>query len=184
MKSFLFALLCFLTAVLSLPATAEDPALSKLAASKRSAVFRLTTKDALSFGVFISKDGHGLVHLQALATKEEATASLPDGVPLKVGSILEVFPEQELALLKFDFSPKFWLELAPTEPKIGETIALVPLKTDNPWDGTISPVVGQVMAKRTTVTANLRTAEFAKVLSLGAGLSAKQRPALGLEGLP
>jgi tetratricopeptide (TPR) repeat protein len=153
--------------------------LSKIAASKRSAVFLLSTLNINSSGVFISEDGLALVHLQALALQEKPVVLLSDGTTLEMGPILGIFPEQELALLKLDHSPKLWLELASVEPEINETIALVPLNNQSPWNKTTPPVVGQVMAKRSGRAANLRDGQFVKILSLGARLSSAQWSVLG-----
>lgn len=181
-------LLATLTGLLTCDLQADDDAkaaLAKLAGAKRDAVLQLTVGKALedqnarSFGVFISHNGLALVDLQALATKQKPTIVIAGGTTVELGKILKVFPEQELALMKFDHLPKRWLELASVEPALNEVIALVTLNTDNPWDATIPPVVGPVMAKRSGTTSNSQVVLFTRVLSLGSGLSTAQRAGLG-----
>lgn len=153
--------------------------ISETAEEKRSAVIKLSTSKVHSFGVFISEDGHALVHLQALATKEKPVVSLSDGTSLGMGRILGVLDAQELALVKLNHSPKSWLTLSSAEPELDEVIALVPLDNEKPWSKTAPPIVGPIMAKRSTMTANLKDLQFVKVMSLGSLLLAEQRLALG-----
>jgi tetratricopeptide (TPR) repeat protein len=162
-----------------------DDKLAQLAASKRAAVVRLavmrtpTYWEAWSVGVFISSDGLALVDLQGLVKQKIPTVTIANNKKVPFGKILATFPEQELALMKFNHSPKHWLQIAPLEPKVGETIALVPLMQEDPWMGKVSPVVGPIITKRSDLTENQRVNRFTEVLSLGSGLSQLQRSALG-----
>ena len=166
---------------------AKEEDLAKLALSKRAAVLRMTVwrtaqeKEVVQWGigVFISKDGLALVNLQGLVTEKIPTVEIAGEKKLKLGKILGVFPEQELALVKFDHRPKTWAPLAQVEPELGETIALLPLKPGDQWNGKIPPVIGPVTAKRSAMTPNLRVMRFTKVLSLGSGLLPAQRAGLG-----
>ena len=90
-----------------------------------------------------------------------------DGTALKIGTILGIFPLEELAPIKFEHRPKFWLRIAPQEPEVGEIIALVPIDIKDLMNAEVPPILGQVMAKRTESTANLRLCPFKRVLSLG-----------------
>lgn len=100
---------------------------------------------------------------------------------LKFGKILGILPDQQLVLMKFNHRPKAFVPLAADEPKIGDTIALLPLSFEDPWAKKIPPVVGPITAKRSGVSRNLREARFIKVLSLGAGLSSEQLSHIGPE---
>ena len=159
--------------------------LAEMAVSKRAAAIGLavmrspTYLEAFSWGVFISKDGLALVDIQALVKQKKPTVVAVNDEKVKFGKILAVFPEQELALMKFDYRPKSWVPLAPVEPKLGETIALVTMMRSDPWNGEVSPVVGSVLVKRSGLTPNNRVARFTRTLSLGSGLTQVQNAALG-----
>ena len=101
--------------------------------------------------------------------------STADGTRLKNGTILGIFPKEDLVLMKFDFRPKFWVPLATKEPEVGDPVALLPMDPHDPLDGKVAAIEGPVMAKRSVPSANLKEAQFTRVLSLGAGMSAEQR---------
>lgn len=156
--------------------------LAELAASKRAAVIRLDVLPApnvWSYGVFISNDGLALIHIEAISKKKKPKVWGIGDTELAFGKILGVFPEQELALMKFDHRPKVWVDLAKAEPELGETIALLTLKYESPWKNKTPPVIGPVMAKRSETTANLREKRFVRILSLGSGMSTAQRTEIG-----
>lgn len=168
----------------SLQASAVGNAsLSEIAASKRGAVLQLTAgkaKDAVvSFGVFVSKDGLALVDVQALVGRERPEVRVGDGRSIPFGRTLGIYPEQELALMKFDHAPTLSVVVARAEPAVNDPIALVTLNRNNPWDAGIPSVCGPVMVKRSELTPNSKVLRFTRVLSLGAGLSDAQRTALG-----
>lgn len=170
-----------------LPDNSTNTTLAELAGTKRAAVLRAIVwqtaserdREAWSIGVFISADGLALMDLQGLVKQKKPTIEVADGKRLEFGKILGIFPEQELALMKFNHHPKAWISLASKEPEIGETLALLPLDQINQWKSEIPAVVGPVMAKRSSTTPNLRVTRFTKTLSLGAGLSPVQRASLG-----
>lgn len=158
-----------------------DDELAELAASKRAAALKLSLdiggERGSVFGAFISEDGLALVDLGILGMKEEPTIVVADGSPLKLGTILGIFPEPSLALVKFDHRPEVWLRIAPREPRVGEVIALLtlrPHRTDL-QNEKVPPAVGPVMARRSVFTAALRETRFRKALSLGCALSRDQR---------
>jgi tetratricopeptide (TPR) repeat protein len=153
--------------------------LSALAGGTREAVVVVADEAFRGVGAFISADGLALVHLQGLMGKNRPEVLVSGGKNPKFGKILGVFPEQELALVKIEHRPMTWLRLAPDEPEIGETVALVPLKPRDQWRTKVPPVIGRILAKRSDMTPNLREPRFVRVLSLGAGLSGSQRLALG-----
>lgn len=184
--SHFFLLLATVTGVLPGNLKAETTVsgdLSRTAAARREAVLQLTAgkaKDAIvSFGVFVSRDGLALVDMQALVSRDRPKVMVHDGSFINFGRILGIFPEQELALMKFDYSPRLSLEVAKAEPAVNDTVALVNLNRHNPWDATVSPVCGPVMVKRSELTPNSRVLRFTKVMSIGAGLSDAQRNTLG-----
>ncbi len=165
--------------------------LTKLVAEKRQAIVLLTTKNTLPdvprgaihpyFGVFISEDGHALVSLAALTGKKKPEAFASKGgerLPIKLDKIHKLLPEQNIALVKFDHEPKVWLEVASKEPLVGEDVALVPVNKDDLWSDELNPIIGPIMASRTELTSNIRKVGFMKNLSLGAGLTFKQRSCL------
>ena len=107
------------------------------------------------------------MNLGGLARPQKPTVVTADGTALKIGTILGIFPLEELAPIKFEHRPKFWLRIAPQEPEVGEIIALVPIDIKGLMNAEVPPTLGQVMAKRTESTANLRLCPFKRVLSLG-----------------
>lgn len=172
--------LCFIPAAVA--AADDNPA--AVASAKRAAALKMSHElpsvrvTTSSLGVFISADGLALVSLFGFAQATEPVIVTADGTELRPGIILGIFPEQELALVKFKHRPKVWLPLSPKEPDAGEIIAISALCHQNSWQEKVPPVTGPVMAKRSSTAGNLREVQFKRVLSLGAGLSAKQQEAL------
>lgn len=178
-RLFVFALLpCMLPG----PATAAD-GLKEMAASKRAAAielgFAINGRRLEGRGVFITADGLALVDLSMVALPHQPMVFAEDGSELHFGTILGIFPEQEVALMKFDYSPKVWVPIAAQEPEMGETIALIALKAFDFLKTDIPPIMGPVLAKRTGMTCNLSKKQFTRVLSLGSGLMFKQQPCMG-----
>ena len=157
--------------------------LADLAASKRAAALKMVLPrrssaiahhKVQSLGVFISDDGLALVDVTLLCLGQKPMVVTADGTTLKFGTILGIFPEQHLALMKFKHRPKLWLRLAPKEPEVGEEIALVTHDVKNTMDGVGPPVSGPIMAKRSIVTVSLQVDQFMRGLSLGTSLTQKQ----------
>lgn len=176
---FVFALF---SCLLPVPATAAD-GLKEIAASKRAAAIELGVMlkggRVEGRGVFITADGLALVDLSMIALPQRPVVFAEDGREVAFGTILGIFPEQELALMKFDYSPKVWLPIAPQEPKMGEPLAFIALKAFDFLATDIPPVVGPIIAKRSSLTVNLSKQQFTRVLSLGSGLTFKQQPCIG-----
>jgi len=180
---FLLALLVWLRAAPAPAAAAVDNGLVEMAAAKRGAALKLSEKlpgtgeSFYGLGFFISADGLALVNLSDLAFGVNPVITTLDGTVLPLGTILGVFPEPELALVKFKHRPKVWLSLAPKEPDTGEILAIPAFSEVKSSKEKLPPIVGPVMAKRSTIAGNLREAQFKRVLSLGAGMSLPQREA-------
>ena len=170
---------------------APEQRLADLAATKRAAALKMTVQMKAvkagasghfrghSWGVFISDDGLALVSVMVLCTGQKPVVIAADGTTLKFGTILGIFPEQNLVLMKFKYRPKLWLRLAPKEPEVGEEISLVRLDPKNTMDGVGPPVFGPIMAKRSIVTTNLPVDHFMRGLSLGASVTLEQHAAQG-----
>jgi hypothetical protein len=173
--------------------SAEDE-LSQLAASKRSACLLLTIDispivSIHSDGVFISDDGLALVSSEAvnLSRNQKPAIVTADGSRLEFGTVLGIFPDQSLALIKFNHRPKSWLRIAPEEPSAdadagagdGDAIALITVNREVLLDGKVPPLVGQIIAKRSESTQDLHGLRFSKILSLGASPSREQLAILG-----
>jgi hypothetical protein len=102
---------------------AAQDVITEVAMAKRGAALKLSTAvpgtrvfiNAL--GVFISNDGLALVNLSSIALRQKPAAFTVDGTELPLGTILGIFPEQELALVKYNYRPKVWTPLAPKEPE-------------------------------------------------------------------
>lgn len=176
--------LLFVFALFMPPVQASDAdGLKEMAASKRAAAielgFAINGRRLEGRGVFITADGLALVDLSMVALPQRPMVFAEDGSELPFGTILGIFPEQEVALMKFDCSPKVWLPIAAQEPEMGETIAFIALKAFDFLKTDIPPVMGPVLAKRTSMTSNLSKQQFTRVLSLGSGLMFKQQPCLG-----
>ncbi len=157
-----------------------DEILAAAAVASREAAVILTidyspTVQGHGFGAFVSEDGLALVTLALVCGEQKPRVTVADGTPLKFGAILGIFPEQDVALMKFAHRPKVWLRLAATEPDAGASVALVLVDPKHPRAGKIPSVMGPVMAKRSVPASGLRETAFAKVLSLGAGMSPAQR---------
>jgi hypothetical protein len=113
--------------------TTEEPAGMTEAATKlRSALFFTKTKAGEKVfghaGFFIGKDGLALYPLEPLCGETVPifrTAEAEDAA-LKPPVVLEVFPEQALALVKFDHRPQAWLTITRETPGIGTWVAVVP----------------------------------------------------------
>ena len=116
------------------PTSENEEALSKLATTKRGSAIKMTQvgeEEVMnsSYGAFISEDGLALVDLEMLAKGKEPMVVAADA-KLEFGTILGVFPEQNLALMKFDHRPQTWLRIAPEEPEEGEILAFIPIPID------------------------------------------------------
>jgi tetratricopeptide (TPR) repeat protein len=162
----------------------EKVDLGKLCLEKRGAVIHLIGPmgklgSVNSLGVFISKDGYALVDLQALVAEEAPICQAMDGKKLKLEKVLGVFPSAESALVKFAAAPKQWLELAEEEPDDGESVALMTVNIRDLEDVEVPPLVGRVLLKRSAFTPNLKELQFARVMSLGAGVTRAQQGLIG-----
>jgi hypothetical protein len=171
--------LALLSSLFLMRAMGADEDLAALAAVKREAAIQLGVQQGAmqmnALGAFISPDGLALVDLSSLALAAKPAIVTFDGTVLPLGKILGIFPDHELALVKFDHRPKTWLPLAPQEPALGETIALVALSQPDLRKSMVPPVIGPVMAKRRGTAANIRVRHYLPILSLGAGLSTEQQ---------
>ncbi|MCF7675838.1 MAG: tetratricopeptide repeat protein [Akkermansiaceae bacterium] len=172
-------------------AVAKDAnvALARLACEKQAAAIRLDSKvgsnqGQASSGVFISKEGLSLINLSSLVWKEKPTAVTADGTPLKLGKILGLFPTADLALMKFEHRPKTWVEFAGKDLEVGDAVAVIVVDSQKKTiqDGKVPPVIGKILAKRSCARGDYRKKEFTQILSLGSGLTLKQR--LHLAGGP
>ena len=113
--------------------TTEEPAGLTVAATKlRSALFFTKTEAGKKVfghvGFFINEDGLALYPLEPLCAETTPifrTAEAPQSA-LKPPVVLEVFPDQALALVKFDHRPQAWLTIARETPRIGTWVAVVP----------------------------------------------------------
>ncbi len=192
LPALLLSVLAWLFPVLCTGAAEEkkaEPGLAELAADKRGASNFIREKvphpepgttelqqKGYGLGVFISADGLALLNLSNLATanKPELLAD-NSSTELPLGTILGIFPEPELALVKFKYKPKLWVPLAAKEPETGEQIAIAGLSNFTARGDTATPVIGPVLAKRSTFGSNLREPRFRRIMSLGAGMDMRQR---------
>jgi hypothetical protein len=159
--------------------TADD-GLAKLSAASREAALVMSidlspTEQGHFEGAFISDDGLALVGMGAVCGPVKPRVTVAGGAPLKFGTVLGIFPEQDVALMKFAHRPKVWLRLAAKEPGAGESLALVVINPKHLTDDKVPSIVGSMMAKRSAPASYLRETALVKVLSLGAGVSAEQR---------
>ena len=121
--------------------------LAKVAAAKQPAVFSLglVTPDGGSImnkGFFLNRDGNALCPLMYLCRDALPRFDASDGTVLGRPKVLATFPDHGLALLKFKYQPKAWLEIAAKRPEVGQWVALVSTLRDPP-----SPV-GPVLSYR------------------------------------
>ena len=149
--------------------------LVRLANEKRAAALNMSGdlgkgRTASVCGTFVSKDGLALVGLQGIAMKDKPKVETADGKPLKFGTILKLFAEQGVALMKFSHHPKVIVPLANEGPELGETIAFLPLRNNADWPGKLPSIVGPIMVKRRDISTDLKVPRFIEVLSLGSGL--------------
>src|SRR4051794_25306108 len=170
-----------------MPAMADD-GLVELAAIKRGAALHLGVRKAGlqrgdmqmdGLGAFISADGLAVVGLSTIALKRNPVVVTADGTELPFGTILGIFPDQEVALVKFGHRPTVWVPLATKEPELGETIALIALSQPDLRTAMVPPVVGPVMAKRSGAAANIRVRRYLPIISLGSALTSQQQSSIG-----
>lgn len=163
----------------------SDPAaeLEELVAGKRAAALSLwfshndpaaTDLALTAVGFFISEDGLALVALTAIGWGEVPEVRTADGTVIEWGAILGLYPEQDLALMRFEHRPASWLTLASTEPEVGETVALVPLNHEDLESAAIPPIIGPIMSRRSGLQMDQRVPRFTRVLSLGVGVTPEQ----------
>ena len=154
--------------------------LAKLANSKHAAALHVATGvGPHSFGVFISPDGLALVDIRALVNKVIPKCRTVTGEELPFGRVLGVIPHCELAVMKFSYKPKVWLEIPDTEPAVGDNLAIVPLLDNADWGESIPPIVGPLLCKVSAMTPRSRVPSFIKVFSIGSGRTPKQQLGLG-----
>lgn len=133
----------FSFALLMLPVGAEEgpawagtaktaPAgLLDVALTKRQALFfteqKVGGKVFPSIGFFIGADGLALCALGPLSWKTGPGFVVDDEKKTQLPSpaVLAVFPEQELALVKFTYKPKTWLKLAHEPTPVGTWVAVL-----------------------------------------------------------
>ena len=183
----LLAWLCPALATAAEEGNQQPPSLAEVAAGKAGAMLLIREKQpnpepgleyGFSIGMFISADGLALLNLGSLATPNMPQVLTMDGKMLPPGAILGILPEPELALVKFNHKPKEWLPLARKEPEIGESIAIAGLSDFVKLEERVPPIIGPVMAKRSTIGGNLLNVDYRRVMSLGAGMTGKQRRSL------
>ncbi len=122
--------------------------LLEVALTKRQALFvtqqQVDGKWLPFIGFFIGADGLGLCSLTPLSWKTGPmfVADDEEKTQLPQPAVLAVFPEQELALVKFKYKPKTWLKLAKEPTSVGTWVAVLsPSFAPN-------PVVGPILAHR------------------------------------
>lgn len=131
-----------------IPKVSPQPeSLAKSAATKQQAVFSLGLVTAngasiMNKGFFLSRDGSALCPLIYLCRDALPRFDASDGTILDRPKVLATFPDHDLALLKFKYQPKAWLEIAAQRPAVGQWVALVSTLRDPP-----SPV-GPVLSYR------------------------------------
>ena len=121
--------------------------LAKVAAAKQAAVFSLglvspSGESIMNKGFFLNRDGNALCPLMYLCRDVLPRFDASDGTVLDRPKVLATFPDHGLALLKFKYQPKAWLEIATKRPDVGQWVALVSTLRDPP-----SPV-GPVLSYR------------------------------------
>ena len=121
--------------------------LAKVAEAKQPAVFSfgLVTPGGGSLmnkGFFLNRDGNALCPLMYLCRDALPRFDASDGTILDRPKVLATFPDHDLALLKFNYQPKAWLEIAAKRPDVGQWVAHVSTLRDPP-----SPV-GPVLSYR------------------------------------
>ncbi len=120
-------------------------------------------------GFFIAADGLALCPLTPLSWKAGPRFKMNDEneTSLPRPAVLAVFPEQELALVKFTYKPKTWLKLAKEPTPVGTWVAVLPPSFAP------DPVVGPILAHRemTSVSPLVPRRPPVKKFSFAAGRS-------------
>ena len=121
--------------------------LPELAMKKQAAVFSLgeilpTGDGRMNKGFFIDGNGLALCSLFYLCGEAPLRFDASDGEVLSTPKILAVFAAHHLALVKFAYKPKAWLELSDKRPAAGEWVALISTLRDP------SPLTSPVLAWR------------------------------------
>jgi tetratricopeptide (TPR) repeat protein len=183
----LLAWLCLALSTAAEEAKKEPPSLVEVATNKAGAMLLIREKlpnpdpsaqYGHNFGMFISADGLALLNLSSLATPNMPQLLTMDGKMLPLGTILGILPVPELALVKFKHKPKEWMHLARKEPEIGEFVAIAGLSDFVKLEEIVPPIIGPIMAKRSSIGGNLLKADYRRVMSLGAGMTGKQKNCL------
>ena len=119
-----------------------------IAMTKRQALFitqqQVDEKWVPFIGFFFGADGLALCSVTPLSWKTGPMFMADDGEhsELPQPAVLAVFPEQGLALVKFAFKPKKWLNLAKEQTPVGTWVAVLsPSFAPN-------PVVAPILARR------------------------------------
>jgi tetratricopeptide (TPR) repeat protein len=121
--------------------------LPKLAKEKQAAVFSVgltlpTGDSVMNKGFFIDGRGLALCPLIFLCYDSTLRFDASDGEILAKPKVLAVFGEQHLALVKFAYKPKAWLEVSDKRPATGEWLALISTLRDP------APLTAPVLALR------------------------------------
>jgi len=128
------ALLAGVVQAFAVPAPAfplEAPAWTAIAKDTQPALIAIVSGSGQNLtyvGFFISKDGHALCALGAVIQgKIPREVCTSDKTRHPFGSIMAVFPDAELALVKINHHPDKWLE-PPTQPvALGTEVAVLGL---------------------------------------------------------
>ena len=150
--------------------------LVEAASGKRSALFfsqKQIGRSVVPFvGFFVGANGLALCPLEILCGKGVPSFQLTrDGRSvLKNPVMLGVFPEENLALLKFDYKPERFLKISGSETGVGTWVTAVPSGFAD-----VEPVAGPIVAHR--VVSNVSKLkpphEAAKQFSVAAGRNPK-----------
>lgn len=80
-------------------------------------------------GFFVSKDGHALCRLWMVSHKSTETlvVKASDGNWAQVKQVMALFPEYGMALVKTEFQPSKWLNIAKEQAPLGSDLAFIKL---------------------------------------------------------
>ncbi|MCX6872451.1 MAG: tetratricopeptide repeat protein [Verrucomicrobia bacterium] len=180
---------CFMLVVLTLgllrgSAAGEVDALRKMAAEKRQAIIRFQFQDKDKqggidgpYGFFVSGDGTALCDLTAFAEKQKPTAiETFNGRKLAFPVILGIFPDSLIALVKFKYQPKVWIDVARTVPAMGTKVAVLDYGSDVP------AAIGPLLSRESLVTSEYRQNRFCTYLSIGSAIRLRGTSTSGAAG--
>ena len=130
---------------------------------RQTALVEFTRSDGLwCAGVFVSEGGHVLTAIQPfLGDALPVVKSASDGAATSIDSVVALFPEKDLVLVKLKHHPRRWLEVSNKTMDVGNAVAFLVQDNESPRHS------GVILAQRSVRRTTKIGFPFERVLAIG-----------------